>query len=265
MQVVTADEARERRIYLSEGIGNVVYNDYWGEPPVVGTISNEPQAFLVNLVDPNAALFVHFHDVDQFQIGVGGGGKIGVHEMGPVTVHYADAYTAYGPIKAGSEGLSFFTIRMAGAGGGWRMPGSRHLMPTRKPGRNLTARLDLSKPAPSPGTAELEYLLPPHDDGLAVAAVRLGPEAQLDPPESDSGRCMLVCSGALMHEGKMLPRNSLMRIEADDRPPSLVAASGGAVVLVMQFPRPSDRPGSDPRRMGDRTGTYASPIKHMPA
>ena len=48
----------------------------------------------------------HFHHVDQFQVIVAGGGRLGTHGVEPLAVHYAGAYTAYGPIVAGAQGVS---------------------------------------------------------------------------------------------------------------------------------------------------------------
>ena len=42
---------------------------------------------------------------------VGGGGTMGRHEIAPIMVHYAGAYSGYGPIIAGPEGVKYFTIR----------------------------------------------------------------------------------------------------------------------------------------------------------
>ena len=65
------------------------------------------------LVEQPAGMVVpaHFHRNNQFQLVVAGSGKIGPTKLEPVTIHYAGAYTAYGPLAAGPEGLKYFTIR----------------------------------------------------------------------------------------------------------------------------------------------------------
>src|SRR5262245_18405605 len=71
-----------------------------------------PQGFLVDVHQPDYVIKPHFHLVDQFQVIVSGGGTFGRHH--PITagsLHYADAYTPYGPIVAGEKGLAFFTLR----------------------------------------------------------------------------------------------------------------------------------------------------------
>src|SRR5581483_12026367 len=64
-------------------------------PPAAGALY--PMAFLV---EKEAAVVVrpHFHQADQFQVVVQGGGRLGLHDIGTVAVHYTDAWSAYGPI-----------------------------------------------------------------------------------------------------------------------------------------------------------------------
>src|SRR5437868_51255 len=58
-----------------------------------------PMAFLVEQ-DPGAVTQSHFHQADQFQVIVGGSGDLGTHTVRDIAVHYAGAFTAYGPIRA---------------------------------------------------------------------------------------------------------------------------------------------------------------------
>jgi hypothetical protein len=74
--------------------------------------TDSPTIFLVEQ-GANSVLPAHYHRNNQFQLFVGGSGKIGARSLGPITVHYAGAYTAYGPLAAGPAGLLYFTIRPA--------------------------------------------------------------------------------------------------------------------------------------------------------
>ena len=69
-----------------------------------------PMAFLVEK-EPHAVTKPHFHEADQYQVIVQGGGRLGTHGVGTVAVHYTDAWSAYGPIVAADEGISWFTLR----------------------------------------------------------------------------------------------------------------------------------------------------------
>lgn len=76
-----------------------------GEDP-----SLSPTIFLVEQ-PAGMVLPAHCHRNNQFQLVVAGTGKIGPNKLGPVTIHYAGAYTAYGPLAAGPDGLKYFIIR----------------------------------------------------------------------------------------------------------------------------------------------------------
>jgi hypothetical protein len=76
--------------------------------PAAGVIY--PMAFLVEK-EPHAVTKPHFHEADQYQVIVQGGGRLGTHGVGTVAVHYTDAWSAYGPIVAADEGISWFTLR----------------------------------------------------------------------------------------------------------------------------------------------------------
>src|SRR5678816_3651970 len=75
-----------------------------------GDAELSPTVFLVEQA-PNVSLRTHFHRQNQFQIFVRGSGTIGRHPLGPLMVHYAGAYSGYGPLVAGPEGLAYFTLR----------------------------------------------------------------------------------------------------------------------------------------------------------
>ncbi len=105
--------------------GRALLRSYLGG---AGQIVAGPQAVIVEMPDPGARIEPHFHDVDQFQIFIGGSGTIGAQPVRPVTFHYADAFTPYGPIVAGGDGIVWFTLRLAAASAVYSMPESRHLM-----------------------------------------------------------------------------------------------------------------------------------------
>ena len=67
----------------------------------------------------------HFHDVDQFQVFVEGKGTFGRHKVSPYCIHFARAYTPYGPLQSDKEtGWAFLVIRARHASGAQRLPGS---------------------------------------------------------------------------------------------------------------------------------------------
>lgn len=247
MEAVVASEARVSETVRKEGVG--WRRDYIGTP---GTINDKPQAFLVERPYAGATIKPHFHDIDQFQVVVQGDGRIGKKEVKPVTFQYADAYTPYGPIVARDDGISFYTLRNVASGGHFSMPGSKHLMPCRA-GRNIAGLFDVEAPTPDAGAVERQALMEPQEDGVDALGLRLGPNAETDGPESGAGgQYYLVCRGSLHQEDRVLETASMIRIEPGETPPALRAGDDGADILVLQFGRPSERPGSDPSTMADR-------------
>ena len=84
----------------------------------------EPQAFIARQA-PASSIPPHFHPINQFLIIVEGGGSLGPKPLKPVTVHYTDGNTAYGPIDAGPDGLAFFNCRQISTTEAYFMPESR--------------------------------------------------------------------------------------------------------------------------------------------
>ncbi len=244
MQAVANVEARVKEIVRKDGIGR--RRDYIGSP---GTVDNSPQAFLVERPYAGARINPHFHDVDQFQVVVKGDGRIGKKEVRPITFQYADAYTPYGPIVARDDGISFFTLRNIASGGHFVMPGSKHLMACRA-GRNIAGVFEVGKRRMKNGEVAQEPLMEPQADGVDAVGIRMGANAQAQAPTSaGGGQYILVCAGTLLQDGKEMTADSLMRVEAGEPAPLLQAGPDGAEVLVMQFARPSERPGSDPSKL----------------
>jgi hypothetical protein len=248
MKAVANTEAKVKEIVRKDGIGR--RRDYIGSP---GTVDNSPQAFLVERPYAGARINPHFHDVDQFQVVVKGDGAIGKKQVKPVTFQYADAYTPYGPIVARDDGISFFTLRNVASGGHFVMPGSKHLMVCRA-GRNIAGVFEVGSLQLEDGEVVHEALMEPQADGVDAVGIRLGANAQAEGPASNGGgQYILVCGGTLLQDGKAMKADSLIRVEAGEPAAILQAGPEGADVLVMQFSRPSDRPGSDPSRL-ERAG-----------
>ena len=104
VQAVIGEQAlKGRRIIQSRGTGEEHWRtDFLGRPGDGGGIKNEPQAFLIEM-HAGETILPHFHEVDQFQVFVSGMGSLGRGKEAarPLSVHYADHHTGYGPIDAG--------------------------------------------------------------------------------------------------------------------------------------------------------------------
>ncbi len=255
MQIVAQPKTESMDMQL-RGWRNIAWS-YYGK---LTQMHDGPQAFLVNLPENGGTVPPHFHDVDQFQVIVRGGGRFGKDPVGPIAFHYADAFTPYGPIVGAEDGISFFTLRAACAAGHFAMPGSRHLMPG-KPGRNRGGSFALNQPAPAAGQCTRETLLFDAGDGVEVTGIRMGASALANGEPADAGaQYYVVCSGSLLHEGTEYPRLALIHVPAGEPAPRFQAGADGADVLMLQLPRPSDRPGSNPALLAARKDQpYAMP------
>jgi hypothetical protein len=203
-----------------------------------------PMAFLVEK-DAAAIVRPHFHAADQYQVIVQGGGRLGIHDVATVSVHYTDAYSAYGPIVAAGEGISWFTLRNA-----WD-PGARYMPAERAQLREARARFQHREATCGPlaplTEAELAALtevtggavIEETKDGLGTwrYTVKPGGVARGPDPATGGGQFWLVSSGtAHVPGGALLPVNSCVFVAPDDAALDMFAGPAGADLLCMQFP-----------------------------
>ncbi len=195
-----------------------------------------PRAFLTRR-PPGDVIDPHFHEIAQYQIVVEGTGRIGQHALRPLTVHYTDAYTPYGPIVTSDEGMAFFTIRSRTDNGGTHyMPKSRDRMP-RRAGRALTAHADVGTPH-GPGEAHVETLIPANADGVQSHLISLGAGASLQPASDGpvQDRFFIVLDGSLVEADGTYAVYACGYVRQDEPSPTLTAGRQGAQVLIIQFP-----------------------------
>jgi len=168
----------------------------------------------------------HYHQADQFQVIVAGSGRLGRHDVATGAVHFAGAWSAYGPLAAGREGLQYFTLR-----NGWDT-GARYMeFPENRSALRTRPRRHRECVGAVAATA----------DGLCVAQLPLTsgqPITGID-PASGAGQFWLVLSGRLIAGDAALPANSCVFVPPDGLPLKAVAGQAGAALLLMQFPRPA--------------------------
>jgi hypothetical protein len=241
--IATAEAARANRRRATAGdgmgfwhtlyLGTTRYNMAAGEPdPAPDAVF--PMAFLVEQ-DPGEVANAHFHEADEFQVVVAGEGTLGTHSVRPVTVHYAGAYTAYGPIRASAAGLTYFTLR-----NGFD-PGARYMMrqESREALRAVASRQHREAVAGPLGAGGSEVLLGPEPDGMAAWHYRVAPGECLSGPASDAGRGQhwLVVDGSVRRDGVALGPLSCAFVYPGEAPFTATAGPAGASLLAMQFPR----------------------------
>jgi hypothetical protein len=198
-----------------------------------------PQALLVEQ-SAQSHIPAHFHGIDQYQLVVKGGGSLGKHDVGPVCVHFAKAYTGYGPVVAGDDGLFYFTLRAQSEPGAFFFPeGRKHQKPAKR--RNLTEDLELVSSA-SPMTAysgpALEEVFQAEAEGLAAWTLRLGANQSFTGPDPalGGGQYYVVLNGALDHGGESFETWSCIFVEPPEQALALTAGAEGLEALILQYP-----------------------------
>lgn len=246
MQVVTPDEIQGRekeQFHTEDGLSEVTH--YFGER---GPDNEDASAFLVEYRPlPGQAIRPHFHKVAQFQVVIGGDGRIGKVPVPPISFQYADPSTPYGPIKPADEerGIDFLTLRPVARNGLWWMPGNNHQLEG-KLRRNRATTVDPAAPLPTAGV-ERRQMIESDDDGLDGYLVRLAPGATetVSVPENSWGQYQLVTRGTIAEpEGRELRRLSLLYAGRGESV-AFTAGPEGGEVLVMQFPsgiEPAEEP-----------------------
>jgi hypothetical protein len=244
--ITSADDARAARKPV-EVQGRTYYlSPYMGSAPTRGRYEpgNEinddgmPQGFLVE--QPSGAVTPpHFHDHEQFQVVVDGGGFVGKKTAMPLSVHYAGGHTPYGPIVAGEEGIFYFTLRSRWDAGAKYMPASRDKLKPVKRKHRLAAAVqvpsgDALKSLGEGGCAEV---MAPLDDGTCayLFTVGAGKSVAMETPVNAGGQYAILVGGSAMDAGRELPRLSGFYRFRDEDPLTVTAGGEGAAILLMQF------------------------------
>jgi len=188
---------------------------------------------------PGRLLRTHFHELDQFQIFLNGGGTFGRHNIVPITVHFSRAFTPYGPIIAGENGLDFLTLRQRRDLGAYYLPDKRAVldqMPNRVPWQ-VSQTLTFTESADAVTVSTLDQIM--DDKGLAAYSIHMRPNARYEAvdPATGSGQYVVVFKGSLIFEGKELKSLVIGYIASTEIPLQLVAGSEGLQAIILNFPR----------------------------
>jgi hypothetical protein len=202
--------------------------------------SEHPLAFLVN-GPPAFVIPPHFHEIDQYQIFVGGSATLGKHKVLPGSVHYADAYTPYGPITATEDGFNYITLRPRSIIGYHEMPeGGPLLKPVNEArgrrGRMMVADIEPGQPRETAAKALFE-----EPDGIAAYSLSAGAGEKLPQPEVDHGGAYyVVLEGEVTAAGTTYPPRSTIWVGQGEAPPAMTAGVEGASAAFMSFARQAD-------------------------
>jgi hypothetical protein len=195
-----------------------------------------PNAFLVEQ-PPSSTLATHFHTANQFQVFVHGSGRLGRHKIAPVTVHYTNAFSPYGPINSLADGLHYYTFRDDYDPGARFLPEA--ILDLQKTKRRYATSVPLGVPLERPITTERRFdMIPLAEDG--VAAIRVdapsGATVMTEMGSAHSDRYILVLTGEIDCTDAVVGARACIFL-AQDEAPSVTARDGGACFLLLQFPK----------------------------
>lgn len=204
--------------------------------PVAG--ANLPMAYLVEQA-PGQTVHAHYHQVDQFQLFVGGSGRIGTHALEGVAVHYAGAHSPYGPIVAGEAGVNYMTLRSRWDPGAQWMPDAApalRALPQRQHVAFTSAPLSGLGQPPAPGVS-VQQIMPRDAFGASAELVRAGAGSPLHAePAGSGGMFWFVLAGGLrLADGSVLRRGACLYHSAEETPCAYEATETGVALVQARF------------------------------
>lgn len=234
-QIAAFDDVKHNRKQREVPTGGLAWRTHFIVPPE-GAV-DAPVAFLAEGTRERV-IRPHFHQVDQFQVIVSGGGILGRHPLSLHAVHFARAYTPYGPIHFADEGLGFLTLRAHWDPGAQYLPAQREKLeqiPNRKPWQATEAPTFVS--ADPVGLRPFAQLK--DDRGLGAYALRLKPNARaLAPaPTGSNGQYLVITRGSLLHGSKEHRAITIVFVQPDEAAFDLQAGAEGLDALVLSLPR----------------------------
>jgi hypothetical protein len=236
--MVRPEDATPRKFFTDETNYRITL-DFFGRSSRRG---GGEEAFAIEL--ENRALGAHFHPVDQFQLLLGGAGSLYQrHAIPPLMLHYADAYTTYGPIFGGAPALQLFTLRAEATDETAYMPADRDQLRYRGR-RNLSVEPATQGTRPTKATAvTTTSLFAAGEDGFGASKITAAPAAAFEAPSAAgcSGQYLVVAEGAVEFGDSAYGRCSLGWMDPDDDAVELRAGATGCDLLVCRFPSPPTR------------------------
>ncbi len=236
-QIASFDDVKSRRKERQVPTGTAWRTSF------IDPEENNPLSAQAFLVEGTAGRVIksHFHDHDQYQVVVSGGGLMGKHPLQVNAVHFSRRHTPYGPIVFGEQQLGFLTLRAQ------KDPGAQYLDDPEKRGKLMA--VENRKPFQATETPRFEPTTPDAalhtfadlraEDGLASFSMSVAPNARAIAPDPahSNGQYLIVVRGSLHYEGREYKALSVAFVKPQEGPFELVAGAEGLDVLVLHFPR----------------------------
>lgn len=222
---------------------------------------NNPASAQAFLVEGTAGRVIkpHFHDHDQYQVVVSGGGVLGKHPLQVNAVHFSRRHTPYGPIIFGEQQLGFLTLRAHQDGGAQYIddPEKRSKLVTLE-SRKPWQATELPKFEPTTPDAALHTFSELKDEeGLASfsLSVAANTRALAPDPANSNGQYLIIVRGSLHYAGREYKALSVAFVEPQEGPLELLAGAEGLDVLVLHFPRAIAQATAEPQVAKGAPGT----------
>jgi hypothetical protein len=199
-----------------------------------------PDAYFVEQ-GPAVVLPPHFHRENEFQVVLLGDGTFGNEPVRAFSLHYAGAYTPYGPITAGAAGIGYMTLRARYDPGARTMPMALdELRAAGRAPRDFVSDELAVEPAPGAAAPACVTVFAPQPDGLAAWLYTIPPggTATGPDPRGGGGQFWVVLDGEMHGAGATaLPPRSCVFVSADEAAHHAAATTAGPLaVLAVQFP-----------------------------
>jgi len=241
--VVAFDEIKPEQIRKNKGSPNSPASTNFPFFRATPETPDAPSAFLAQY-DPGDRSCAHFHSVDQFQILVKGGGQLGRHDVSPYYVHFARAYTPYGPLHADTDtGWTFMTLRTRYDPGAQRLPEALPLLQAARDRQPWQVTTRAAFPRTDGGIAMQDVPEVRDDLGLFVKTLTMAPgTSTLAPaPQAGAGQYVIAVKGSLIHDGKERNALAVVFVKPEEEAFRIQAGAAGLEALILNFPKAAPR------------------------
>ena len=202
-------------------------------------LENCPQSYLIKQL-PNITNPLHFHTQNQFQVFIEGSGSFGRHEVLPYVVHYAGAYTGYGPIIAGDQGLHYLTLRSSRDLGAKFLPAQMEFL-KKGPKHHYTSPSIIPEEQTALNDITQDDLSWIHQDehsnlGVGVLKIPSNKEYQVQVPDQIAGLFFVIMQGCVKANNFLLRKNENLYIPGNLKTYRIHTDHESAQILWLQMP-----------------------------
>ena len=241
--VVSYDDIGPGQIRRNPGVGGAPASTNYRFFVASKETPDAPSAFLAQY-PPDEHSTAHYHAVDQFQILVKGKGQLGRHEVAPYYVHFARAYTPYGPLHSDAEtGWTFMTLRAHWDAGAQRLPekvDALKQIPGRKPWQVTT---QATFPEAAAGAVFQDMPEIKDERGLFARSFTIAPNASTTAPTpaNGGGQYIVALSGSMVHAGREQKAMTVAFVKPDEPAFEIKAGADGCQGIILNFPQAAPR------------------------